>query len=184
MLLHGPRQALLWLWRAVMEPTERSVTGVGASRGARRWAMLRDWVQRYGLAECGGVAGALLATFVVRHATTHAMMVAYAGAWGETIGYAGVIVTRDWVAHARHRVARADRPTSPRGLPDVLIGLLAEFGPAGAIDSLATRPLAMAAGVRLLGPVRGVILGKLAADTLFYIPVILTYEHRKRRRAT
>ena len=64
----------------------------------------------------------------------------------------------------------------------VVTGLLAEFGPAGAIDTFVTRPLAMGLGVRALGLGLGVVLGKLAADVLFYVPVIVIYEYRQHRR--
>jgi hypothetical protein len=43
------------------------------------------------------------------------------------------------------------------------------------------RPFAMAIGMRLVGPARGLIVGKLAADCFFYLPVIFMYERRKRR---
>ncbi len=36
--------------------------------------------------------------------------------------------------------------------------------------------------MRLFGPGRGLVAGKLAADVLFYLPVIFMYERRKRRR--
>lgn len=38
----------------------------------------------------------------------------------------------------------------------------------------------MAAGIRWLGAPWGVLAGKVAADILFYIPVIFLYERRKR----
>jgi hypothetical protein len=62
----------------------------------------------------------------------------------------------------------------------VVSGLLAEFGPAALLDTFVTRPLAMGLGVRLLGLELGVIAGKFAADTLFYVPVIFMYERRTR----
>jgi hypothetical protein len=39
----------------------------------------------------------------------------------------------------------------------------------------------MGAGMRLIGPKLGLIAGKVAADILFYLPVIFMYERRKRR---
>jgi len=60
-------------------------------------------------------------------------------------------------------------------------GLLAEFGPAGIIDTFLTRPFAMAIGAQLLGPRLGLVVGKFVGDFLFYLPVIITYERRRRR---
>ena len=59
--------------------------------------------------------------------------------------------------------------------------MLTEFGPSGLLDTLVTRPFSMALGARLLGPHVGLVAGKLAADALFYLPVIVIYERRKRR---
>jgi hypothetical protein len=40
----------------------------------------------------------------------------------------------------------------------------------------------MGLGARFLGPERGLVAGKLAADIVFYLPVIFMYERRKHRR--
>ena len=61
--------------------------------------------------------------------------------------------------------------------------MLAEFGPASVLDTLVTRPLAMALGTRLLGLPLGVVAGKVSADILFYLPVIFMYERKKRWRS-
>lgn len=48
------------------------------------------------------------------------------------------------------------------------------------LDTFLTRPFFMGAGVRLLGPQLGLVIGKVVADVAFYLPVILTYERRRR----
>ena len=130
---------------------------------------VRDWIARYGPAECGGLALAFVASFVARRMTEHAIIAGYAAAWGETIGYAGVMVVRDYLAE--------------RHIGTVTTDLITEFGPAGIIDTFVTRPFAMTLGVRFLGPVLGLVVGKISADVIFYAPVICMYEWRKRRRA-
>ncbi len=138
-----------------------------------------EWLNRYGLAECAGITCALIGSFVARRATGSAIAAAYGGAWGETIGYSSVIITRDWLAETR--AAHAGRQTvGVRNVAKVATGLLAEFGPAGMLDTFITRPLAMGLGARLLGPQLGLVAGKLAADLVFYLPVIVMYERRKR----
>lgn len=149
-----------------------------ARRGRAR---LLDWILRYGPAELGGFLVALVASVLVRRATGNAILAAYAAAWGETGGYAAVMVVRDLVSEVRAARSRGQRPHLGHA-GSVAAGLLTEFGPAGVIDSFLTRPLAMAVGVRLLGPVLGLVAGKLMADALFYIPVIYVYERRKHRR--
>jgi hypothetical protein len=134
---------------------------------------LREWLGRYGLAECVGVACALLASFIARRVSGNAVAAAYAGAWGETVGYAGTIVVRDFLAETRTRGRKSSR---------IVADLAAEFGPSGILDTMLVRPLAMGLGAKWFGSPRGLIVGKLAADVLFYIPVVFMYERRKARR--
>jgi hypothetical protein len=149
------------------------------SRRPPRRPRVIDWVSRDGLAECAGIACAFLGSFIVRRATGNSIAAAYGAAWGESIGYATVIVTRDFLTASR-AVRGAAETFSARRAGGVVSGLLAEFGPAALLDSFVTRPLAMGLGVRLLGLKLGVVAGKVAADTLFYIPVIFMYERRTR----
>lgn len=142
---------------------------------------LLEWLSRYGAAECAGIGGALLGAMIVRDATGNALAAAYGGAWGETVGYASVIITRDYLAETRAR--RGPQGSfSLRDAAGLASDLLAEFGPAGALDTFVTRPFAMAVGTRLLGITLGILAGKLVADLLFYVPVVLMYERRKQRR--
>jgi len=115
---------------------------------------------------------------LVRHATHNAVATAYAGAWGESLGYSAVIIGRDFVSGV-HKAHAMHRSFGLRGAGGVAAGLLAEFGPAGVLDTFVIRPLAMGIGQRFLGPQLGLLAGKLAADVLFYIPVILIYERRR-----
>ena len=111
------------------------------------------WVRRYAPAELCGLVGALTAYLVTSRS--------YGAAAGESVAYYGFLLAR------RTRSVRA---------------LLVEFGPAEALDSLAIRPACCAVAVTLLGPVAGVIAGKLVADLVFYAPVIATYELRAPHR--
>lgn len=111
--------------------------------------------------------------------TGSAIAAGYGGAWGEAIGYSTVIITRDFLSASRSVRARG----RAFGVADggrVVVGLAQEFGPSAILDTLFTRPLAMAAGIRWLGAQWGVLAGKAAADVLFYIPVIFLYERRRR----
>ena len=59
-------------------------------------------------------------------------------------------------------------------------GLFIEFGPSELLDAALVRPLAMGVGTRVLGWGWGILAGKIAADLLFYIPVIWIHERRQR----
>jgi hypothetical protein len=149
--------------------------------GVSTRAKVYQWVSRYGLAECAGITCALLGSFIVRHTTHSAIAAAYGGAWGESIGYSSVIVGRDFLNEIRNTHAE-HRSFGIGGVGAVVTGLVAEFGPSGLLDTFVIRPFTMGVGERLIGPGLGLIAGKVAADILFYIPVIFMYERKKRWR--
>ena len=159
-----------------------SIANSAAAEPAREgWrAKAFDWLRRYGIAECAGVTCALAGSFTLRRLTGSNVAAAYGGAWGESIGYSSVIILRDYLAAARAAHA-AGRSVSVRDAGGVATGLVTEFGPAAILDTFVVRPFTMGVGMRLIGPTRGLIAGKLAADILFYLPVIFMYERRKRR---
>jgi hypothetical protein len=142
-------------------------------------AKASDWLRRYGIAECAGLTCALVGSFTVRRLTGSNIAAAYGGAWGESLGYSSVIILRDYLAAARAAHA-AGRSVGARDAGGVATGLLTEFGPAALLDTLVVRPFTMGVGMRLIGPRIGLIAGKIAADILFYLPVIFMYERRKR----
>ena len=143
-------------------------------------AKLLEWIRRYGVAEIVGIACAFLAVFIVRAMTASVVAIGYAGACGETLGYVGAIAARDFLTAHRHAV-RAGGTLGVRQSGGVVLDMLGEFGPAAVLDTFLIRPLAMAAGVRFLGTAIGLIVGKIVGDIGFYVPVILTYEWRRRR---
>lgn len=156
-------------------------TVVDDSTGQRSGAAkLLEWTRRYGLAEVLGIVGAIAAATASRHISSSNVAAAYAGAIGETIGYAGAMLARDVLTASRSAQA-SGRTLDTRDHGNVVLGLLAEFGPAGILDTFVTRPLAMGLGAQWLGPRVGLVVGKLVGDVLFYVPVIVTYEWRRHR---
>src|SRR5262249_51219026 len=90
-----------------------------------------------------------------------------AAAWSETIVYYTIMSAREVLAV--RSVARA------------VANLVFEFGIAEALDSLLLRPVCMYLATQLFGDVTiGTILGKFAADVVFYVPAISAYELRRR----
>jgi hypothetical protein len=126
---------------------------------------LYGWIKRYGLAEICGSVSAIAGSLLVRALTGNEVLAAYGGAFGENVGYYGVIIAREL--------------RSGEGFRRCCRNLLVEFGPAELLDSGLIRPLAMGLGAHYLGQTTGVIVGKIAADVTFYVPVIATYELRR-----
>ena len=139
----------------------------------------REWLSRYGVAEVVGVGAALIGSALLHASTGNEVFAAYGGAIGENVGYYGVIVARD-VARARRAARAAARTYGLAGAFRTARDLVLEFGLAEVIDTGFVRPLAMALGMRFVGPGAGVVAGKLVADVAFYVPVICAYELRRR----
>jgi hypothetical protein len=138
-------------------------------RAGSRSGRAREWLARYAPAEAGAIAGALAAAAVVGPFGL-AAATAYAGAIGDGVGFYSVLLVRD---------LRRQRP-GPGRLGSTVRGLVMEFGPAEVLDSVLVRPLAMYLAARWLGSAAaGVIVGKLAADAVFYALAIMAYELRK-----
>jgi len=96
--------------------------------------------------------------------------VAIAGAWGETTSYYAAMFLRERRAYPRQRLWRT------------LGDLTVEFGIAEALDTLLVRPTLMySAGQIVSDPRLGVLLGKLAADIVFYVPAVAVFELRQHR---
>ncbi|WP_028062413.1 hypothetical protein [Solirubrobacter soli] len=123
--------------------------------------MKRRWLCRYGPAELLAIVGAFAGFALGDALWTTAAAAAYAAAIGDNVAYYGLLLVRE--ARARGVVAAAR-------------GLVVEFGPAELLDAALVRPACMALAVASLGPVIGVVVAKLAADLVFYVPVIVTYE--------
>jgi ornithine decarboxylase len=119
-----------------------------------------EWLNRYVPAEAAAIVGAVLAAWLVDRLHI-AAATAFAGAIGETLAFYAVIVACDAAKRTRA----------------MLRGLLIEFGVAESVDTFLVRPLAMYVASALIGQtLLGVVLGKLAADVVFYGLAITGYE--------
>jgi hypothetical protein len=123
------------------------------------------WLGRYLPAELVCSLTALLGAWAAATLTGSTAATALAGTWGENVGFYGMILGREIIQR------------DLRALPAILRDLVLEFGLAEALDSLLLRPALMYAGL-LLSPntVLGLVMGKLAADLIFYLPTIVSYE--------
>jgi hypothetical protein len=128
---------------------------------------ISHWLWRYLPAECASIVGALLAANVIWDLTDNAAAAAIAGAWGENLGYYSVMMVRE--VRATSSLWHAAR------------NLVLEFGVAEVLDSVLIRPACMYVATRLVNDLSlGVLIGKLVADVVFYVPAIAAYELRKR----
>jgi hypothetical protein len=127
---------------------------------------VRTWLRRYGPAELVAIVGAIAGYALVDCFTSSGAAAAYGAAVGDNLAYYGLLLARE---------ART------RGLLAALPAFVVEFGPAEVLDTALVRPACIALAVHAFGPV-GVVVAKLVADLVFYVPVIITYEATRRQR--
>lgn len=151
----------------------------GAARAPR--SRLTAWWKRYGLSELGGIGAALAGALGALHAGAGLLGAALAGTAAEAVWFYGSLAVRDLRYEARER-RLANRPFDTRATADVLRNLAREFGPAESVDLL-LRPVCFWTGLATLGGAPGVIAGKVAADLLFYGPVLAVCHWRMSGRA-
>lgn len=125
----------------------------------QRW---KRWLRRYAPAEIVALVTAAAGYLLFDAATDNAVAAAYGAAVGDNVGYYGTLVVREIAAGRR------------------VGALVVEFGPAEALDSALVRPACVAVSTAALGPAVGVLVAKVLADLAFYVPVITTYELRRR----
>ena len=137
---------------------------------------VRRWVRRYLLAELTGLATAIVVAVVVAFwSQGHVVAVAFAASLGETVGfYGGFFISQ-------HRRGEVVGPRRQR-MAIMLSAAALEFGPAELADTFLVRPTAMFLGSVGTGNVLvGVLVGKVAADVVFYAVSITSYELVVRR---
>ena len=137
-----------------------------------------EWLKRYGLAEVVGLCTAVLGSFAVRALTRNEIAAAYGGAIGENFGYYRIVIGRE-VVHDRRAAIALHGGYGMAGAWRTARNLALEFGVAEVLDSTLLRPFAMGLAVRFFGRALGIVVGKLAADLTFYLPVIGAYELRR-----
>jgi FHA domain len=141
---------------------------------------LARWWKRYGLSESGGAVAALAGALPALYLGSGIPLAAIAGTAVETGWSYLLLAVRDLRYEARaHRAA--GRAFNLRAAGDVLRNLVNECGRADAIDLL-VRPVCLGLGLSLLQPAAGVLAGKVAADLIFYGPVLAMWHWRRTPR--
>ncbi|MFA5796624.1 MAG: hypothetical protein WC916_01130 [Candidatus Woesearchaeota archaeon] len=140
----------------------------------------REWFFRYAPANICALIGTLLAAYLVFLLTHNLIIAAFAGTIGDGIGYYVCIIFGDIRASLKKHRANKKAYTYKSFLI-TLRNMLVEFGPSEIIDTFIIRPAIMYFTSLYIAPiVLGWTIGKYAADIIFYIPVVISYELRKK----
>lgn len=141
----------------------------------------KEWLRRYIPAEIIGTTTALAAAWIAFGQTGSFVAGAAAGWVGEGIGFFGYFITLELVRnHAYYQHYSLWKRLSLT-IAGASRNLIVEFLPAEIIDNFIIRPFAMYAVPLYVHPYPlGFLVGKFAADILFYGIAIVGYETRKR----
>jgi hypothetical protein len=145
---------------------------------------IAQWIARYLPLEVFGTLAAVAGSWVAYEASGSILVAAVAGTLAEGVGYYALVVARGIRGHrASPRVARVGGRARRVALASILTlrGMLAEFGPAEVLDTIVVRPTLLVAAAAWLGPSpTGWLVGKLAADVVFYVVAIASFELGRR----
>ena len=147
-------------------PVKRRMTPHNRSYNSRALIRLLAWAKRYGASELVGTFTAYVGYFTALGMTQNHVAAAYGGSIGESLGFFGVMVIRE-IAADRAKAKRRLGCYGPKEISATIRGLFLEFGPAELLDTGLIGPLAMGTASYYLGPWIGILVGKLASDTLF-----------------
>lgn len=107
-------------------------------------------------------------------------MVALISTWSGNITYFGYILIAD-ILRSINQHKLAEKKYTIAGILVNLRSMVIEFGLAEALDSLLIRPLIMYYVPALINDfTTGILVAKLSADVIFYIPAIVGYELNKK----
>ncbi|KKR33464.1 MAG: hypothetical protein UT63_C0016G0003 [Candidatus Gottesmanbacteria bacterium GW2011_GWC2_39_8] len=141
---------------------------------------IREWTARYLPAEMSGIATAIIIGTVGFKLTGNHAISAFSGTWGDNLGYYGYTIIRDVTkSRNKHKATgkKYDLSSFLKNIRDIIL----EFGPGETFDSFITRPFLIYFFQRMVGQLQiGIFIGEIAANILFYIPTIISYEIRKK----
>jgi len=142
----------------------------------------KEWLKRYLPPEIIGTVTAMIGAGTANFLSNNLIVIAYAGAIGESIGFYSTILFQNiYIAHFKQQVK--NKPFSFRAIGKIITNLFLEFGPPGLIDGLFIRPFLMYIFPLLLNNIMlGILVGKIAGDIVFYFLVIISYELIKYRQ--
>jgi hypothetical protein len=153
----------------------------GAGAPPLRRQRAAECLRRYAPAELVALIGALAGNFLLEVATRNHEAATCGAAIGGNVGYYGMLVARD--VRCANRAAGSQLPCHRlRVAVRSLRALAVQLGPAEALDTAIVRPACTTIATAALGPAVGVLVAKLVADLAFYVPVLTSYELRRRRR--
>ena len=137
---------------------------------------IKEWLNRYLIAELISIVFAMLSAFLADILLHNPIVTALAATWMSNVGFYGTIVYKDIKAKKK-----LHGKITLQIYIKTFIGLIVEFGPAEYLDTVLIRPIALYIFPILFGSLSwGIFIGIMAANITYYLPVILSYEMKKK----
>ncbi len=134
---------------------------------------IQEWVSRYGPPEIAGILTVLVVAHLTVSLTGNNLLAAFVAPLCEVIVFYSIIVIRDVRSHGE--------TLSVWKYFYLLRNIIIEFGPAEYIDTFIIRPICLAFSPTIISPyLLAIFIGDMVANITFYIPVIISYELRKK----
>lgn len=142
----------------------------------------KGWLKRYLPGEIVGTITAVSVATIAHFFYDNKIIVAYAGALGEAIGFYTTVFIQNLLIENKKRTVEIKK-FSIKLYFKIFSNMLLEFGPAGLIDGFLLRPLFMYIFPAILKNFTlGIFVGKIVGDITFYLLVIISYEYAKLKR--
>lgn len=142
---------------------------------------IKAWSKRYLPAEALSLLTSVIAGLVVQTVMPYPVIIAYAAALGENVGYYSYQLGRELRENRRQYHGVTGLAGAIRVIVRTLRNLLLEFGPAEALDSLVVRPFFLYLyAIHIPHLALALVLGKITADVVFYLIAISSYELKRK----
>ncbi len=137
---------------------------------------IKEWLNRYLIAELISIAFAMLSALLADIIFHNSIITALAATWMSNVGFYGIMVSKDIKAKKK-----LHGKVTLRIYLKTLIGLVVEFGPAEYLDTFVIRPIILYVFPIIFGNLAlGIFLGTMVANITYYLPVIISYELKKK----
>jgi hypothetical protein len=131
-------------------------------------------------AEIIGTLSAIIFPTIISLFSDNLLLIAFVGTWGENIGFYGVMISQE-ITQTRRKYKKYNKKYSGKAFTRDIRNIFLEFGLSESLDSLFLRPAMMYMGLSIFKNFQiGILVGKILADTVFYVPAIISYEFKKK----
>ncbi len=141
---------------------------------------IKQFIDRYIYAEIFATFTAMLGAIIIFSITNNKIISVYAGTICEGIGYYTLIVIRDVLNSIKYEQNHKHKYKLINFLKDIR-RIIIEFGFSELLDLFIVRPFCMYIFTSWLSNFGvGILVGKVVADILFYVPTTIAYKLQKK----